>query len=213
MKILFQGDSITDAGASAAQKKGSSLGSGYPKYAAEYLREMFSDKELDFINLGISGNQTKDIVERIQTDIIDVKPDLTSILVGINDVWHHFGDKQWIPNDVFEERYRIILEAIKSTGSHIVMMEPYFIPVDDDEERFRVDLPNKVSVIRKLAREYAEVYIPLDGYIAAECVRREPKELSEDGVHPSPEGARFIGRIYAVAVSPIIEKHFANGGK
>ena len=102
MKILFQGDSITDGGRDRSDPH--NLGNGYPKYAAEYLREKFPDVEFEFINLGIAGEQTKDIVARIKTDIIDVDADVVSILVGINDIWWHIGERQWVTDDVFAER-------------------------------------------------------------------------------------------------------------
>ena len=111
IKLLFQGDSITDAGRDRNDIH--NLGNGYPKYAAEFLKEKYSDIEFEFIDLGISGDQTKDLVDRLQKDFIDINPDIVSILIGINDVWHHAGDKSWIDDAVFEERYRTVLTAIK----------------------------------------------------------------------------------------------------
>ena len=94
VKLLFQGDSITDAGRNYGDFH--DLGNGYPKYAAEYIKEKYSDIDFEFIDLGISGNQTKDLVERLQKDFIDIQPDIVSILIGINDVWHHAADRSWI---------------------------------------------------------------------------------------------------------------------
>ena len=65
------------------------LGPGYPKYAADGLKNKFPDVDFEFINLGISGNQTKDFIPRLQKDFIDIQPDIVSILIGINDVWHY----------------------------------------------------------------------------------------------------------------------------
>ena len=82
MKILFQGDSITDAGRDRSDSH--NLGDGYPKYAAEFIKKAHPDTEFEFINLGISGNQTKDLVERLEADFIDIQPDIVSILIGIS---------------------------------------------------------------------------------------------------------------------------------
>lgn len=205
MKILFQGDSITDAGRDRSDIH--NLGCGYPKDAAKYITEYFDGMDFEFIDLGISGNQTKDLVERLQPDFIDIQPDIVSILIGVNDTWHHAADKSWIPSDVFEERYRTVLEALKTkTNAKIVMLEPFLLPAED-KLFFREDLDPKIQIVRKLAREYADLYIPLDGILAAACVHTDYRVFSEDGVHPTyGEGADFIGHIYADYVAEIIEQ-------
>ena len=121
IKILFQGDSITDAGRDRTDNY--NLGLGYPLYAAELLKERFKDVvDFEFINLGIGAEQTKDLLARLQPDFIDVKADIVSILVGVNDVWHHAAERDWLPNEVFEQRYRAILEGIKSTGAKLMTL-------------------------------------------------------------------------------------------
>lgn len=203
MKILFQGDSITDAGRDYSDIH--NLGRGYSKYAAENLKEMNPDVDFEFVDLGISGNQTKDLVARLERDFIDIQPDIVSILIGINDTWHHAGDKSYIPHEVFEERYRTVLSAIKEkTNAKIVMIEPFLIPVED-KLFFREDLDPKIQVIRKLAREFADLYIPLDGLLAAAYIGDDPISYAADGVHPTEKGAKFIGKIYADAVSKLLK--------
>ena len=202
MKILFQGDSITDAGRDRADIH--NLGNGYPKYAAKFLQEDFPDIDFEFIDLGISGNQTMDLVERLETDFIDIQPDIVSILIGINDVWHHAEARDYIPHEVFEERYRTILTAIREkTSAKIMMMEPFLIPVAD-KEYFHEDLDPKIQVIRKLAREFADVYLPTDGLLASAYNNEEPTLYAADGVHPTEYGAEYIGRLYADYIASII---------
>ena len=92
MKILFQGDSITDAGRDRSDYH--DLGEGYPKYAAEAIVSKYPDEDFEFINLGISGNQTADLVDRLQSDFIDIQPDFVSILIGINDTWHRAENRE-----------------------------------------------------------------------------------------------------------------------
>lgn len=204
IKLLFQGDSITDAG--REYNDCHNLGEGYPKYAAKYLKNKFPDIDFEFIDLGISGNQTKDLVGRLQNDFIDIKPDIVSILIGINDVWHHADDKSWIPNDIFEDQYRIILKAIKEqTNAKIMIMEPFLIPVED-KLFFRVDLAPKIEIIRKLAREYADAYLPTDGLLQSAFIGDEPTSYAADGVHPTAKGADYIGGLYADYISKLIEE-------
>ena len=204
IKLLYQGDSITDAGRDYNDSH--NLGNGYPKYAAEYLKEKYSDIDFEFIDLGISGNQTKDLVERLQKDFIDIQPDIVSILIGINDVWHHAEDKSWIPNDIFEDRYNTVLKAIKKqTNAKIMIMEPFLIPVED-KLFFREDLAPKIEIIRKLAREYADAYLPTDGLLQSAFIGDEPTSYAADGVHPTEKGADYIGGLYANYISKLIKE-------
>ena len=203
MKILFQGDSITDAGRNRDDIH--DLGGGYPKYAAAYMKEAFPDVDFEFVDLGISGNQTKDLVDRLESDFIDIQPDIVSIMIGINDVWHHAGDRSWIPNEVFEARYRTVLEKIKTqTKAKIMIIEPFRVPVAD-KEFFREDLDPKIQVIRRLAREYADVFLPTDGLLASAYLGKEPTEFASDGVHPTAMGADFIGKLYCKYVADLIK--------
>lgn len=202
MKILFQGDSITDAGRNREDPH--NLGNGYPKYAAALIAANHPEIEFEFVNLGISGNQTKDLVDRLETDFVDIQPDIVSILIGINDVWHHAGDKSWIPNEVFEERYRTVLTAIKEkTSAKIMMMEPFLIPIED-KLFFREDLAPKIEIVRKLAREFADVYLPTDGLLASAFIGDDPLSYAGDGVHPSEKGCIFIGKLYAQYIDKLI---------
>jgi lysophospholipase L1-like esterase len=195
MKILFQGDSITDAGRNYEDYH--DLGRGYPKYAAAILKDRYPDKEFEFINLGISGNQTKNLVERLEKDFLAINPDIVSILIGINDVWHNATNKTWIPEEIFEERYRTVLSAIKEkTNAKIMIMEPFLIPCED-KQFFRDDLSPKIEIIRKLAREFADVYLPTDGLLASAFIGDDPLTYSSDGVHLTEKGAEFVGKLYA----------------
>lgn len=202
MKILFQGDSITDAGRDRADSH--DLGKGYPKYAAEFIRSAHPEIEFEFIDLGISGNQTKDLVARLEADFVDVQPDIVSIMIGINDVWHYVRDGVSLPVDVFEERYRKVLTAIKErTSAKIMMIEPFLIPIAD-KLHFRPDLDPKIDVIRRLAREFADVYMPTDGLLASAFIGDDPLTFAADGVHPTAKGAEIIGKWYSEYIEKLI---------
>lgn len=204
MKILFQGDSITDADRNRDDSH--ELGFGYPKYAAKLIRERFPEKDIEFVDLGISGNQTIDLVNRLQSDFIDIQPDIVSILIGVNDTWHRAENREWLSNEKFEENYRTVLEAIKTqTNAKIVMLEQFLLPAED-KLYFREDLDPKIQITRKLAWEYADVFIPLDGLLASHICNVDWQKVSADGVHPSYDyGAEVIGKIYADYVSELIK--------
>ena len=202
MKILFQGDSITDAG--RIREDSADLGQGYPKYAAALLREQYPDVDFTFWNRGISGDQTKDLMARWQADCIDLQPDIVSILVGVNDTWHHVEHQDWIPTERFEANYRFLLtELKKKTKAKILMIEPFVLPVPD-KEIFRVDMDGKNHIVRKLAREFADEYMPLDGLLATACVHHEATYWADDGVHPNENGARYIAGQYMEAIRSLL---------
>ena len=204
MKILFQGDSITDAGRNRSDYH--DLGKGYPFYAAQYIKEDNPDIEFEFINLGISGNQTIDLVNRLQTDFIDIQPDIVSILIGVNDTWHRADNRKWLGNDVFEANYRKVLSEIKEkTNAKILILEPFLLYAPE-KEYFRVDLDFKIDIVRKLAKKFADFYIPLDGFFASASIGKENYHWSEDGVHPNDNGSEFIGDVYANAINILIDE-------
>lgn len=202
MKILFQGDSITDAGRDRSDPH--NLGNGYPAKVADILREAYPDVDFEFINLAISAEQTKDVLKRVQSDIIDIKPDLVTILLGVNDTWHHLEDKNWVPAERFEANYRGILEAIKQTGAKLVMLEQYILPAPN-MEGFHPDIDEKIFITRKLAREYADRFVPLDGLFASACVQEDALYWTQEGVHPTDEGHVLIADYLTDAIGDIIE--------
>lgn len=204
MKILFQGDSITDGGRD--RNNPHNVGWGYALYATRYLRERHPDMDFEFLNFGIAGNQSSDLVGRWTTDCIEWQPDIVSIMIGVNDTWHRAHNREWLSNEQFEANYRNLLERVKNeTNAKIIILEQFLLPTDD-KEYFREDINPKIMIARKLAREFADVYVPIDGYFAAACVERDSLYWSDDGVHPNNNGCALIAGHYADAVDKIIEK-------
>ena len=206
MKILFQGDSITDCGRSRSDI--TDIGPGYPKYVKQYLMECYPQIQFEFVNKGIGGHQTKDLLARWQEDAVEIQPDVISILVGVNDTWHHADKMDWISNEVFEANYRSLLEDIKNkTDAKIIMLEQFVLDFPD-MQRFHNDIDEKIRIVRRLAAEYADRYIPLDGLFAAACVAEPPSFWTVEGVHPTDEGHKLIADYYFDALSDIIEENF-----
>ena len=205
MKILFQGDSITDAGRD--RRNYHNLGMGYPLYAAEEIQKAFPEKDFEFINFGIGGNRTCQLFDRLYMDGIAFQPDVFSILIGINDLWHRYGSEKILTTDEqIETNYRAILQRLKAeTTAKIVIIAPYMLDCDNKED-MRANLPSILKIIKKLADEYADVYIPLNElFDEALKTQPEPQYYSHDGVHPNENGAKFIGKIYADYVKPLIK--------
>ena len=181
MKILFQGDSVTDAGRDRSNL--ADMGEGYPKFASAMIQDSYPDGSFEFVNLGISGNRTEHLVERMEADFIEIQPDIVSIMIGINDVWHHYAHEFVETTDEqFEKNYRFVLDAIKSrTKARILMIQPFLLEaVDPAKQELCEELSRKQAIIRQLADEYADAYLPLDEMLHQE-VDVEPTEYSRDG--------------------------------
>ena len=204
MKILFQGDSVTDAGRDRSNP--ADLGEGYPKFASAMIQDSYPDTEFEFVDLGISGNRTEHLVARLESDFIEIQPDIVSIMIGINDVWHHYSHAIETTDEQFESNYRTVLDAIKSrTKARILMIQPFLLEtVDPAKQVLCEELARKQAIIKRLADEYADAYLPLDEILHQE-VDAEPAEYSRDGVHPTPDGACRIGEAYLGAIAPLIE--------
>ena len=204
VRILFQGDSITDAGRD--RRNYFHLGGGYSAFAAPLIKEAHPELELEFINLGISGNRTGQLFDRLYHDAIALKPDIVSILIGINDIWHRYNwDMVTTTDEQIELNYRCILERLrKETDAKIMILAPYLLDCEDKKE-VREDLCRVLPIVRRLAEDYADVYIPLDElFEEALKTQPEPKYYSGDGVHPNANGARFIGENYARAIEKLL---------
>lgn len=189
--ILFIGDSITDCGRFADAERG--LGSGYPLVVSEYLKAFFPHCGFKVLNRGISGNRVRDLEARWQPDCLDLKPDVISILIGINDVWRRYDSADPTSVEDFEAGYRRILKsAHENTDTQIVIMEPFVLPFPADRQTWREDLDLKIAAVRRLAREFADAFVPLDGLFAAACVKRPCEFWAADGVHPTASGHALI---------------------
>ncbi len=202
LRILFQGDSITDAGRD--KRNYHNMGNGYPKFASKLIAEAHPEIEFDFINLGISGNRTDQLFDRLYPDAIALQPDVISILIGINDIWHRKSNILTTDAQI-ELNYRTILTLLRErTNAKIVMIAPYVLDAED-KDFLREDHKKIIPIVRALAEEFADVYIPLDiKFDEAVKTQPEPRFYSGDGVHPNQNGAEFIGKLYAEAIEPLL---------
>lgn len=204
--ILFQGDSITDCGRN--KEDINSLSNGYPGVISNMYNLLFPGNEVTFINKGISGNRVVDLLGRYDRDIKEIKPDFISILIGINDTWRRYDNNDPTSTEQYELGYTELLEKIKSDFPEckIMIIEPFVLNSLPDRASWREDLDPKIQVARKLAKKYADFYLPLDGIFAkAEVERYTCNQIAEDGVHPSAIGHAIIAEEYIKAIAGGIE--------
>jgi acyl-CoA thioesterase-1 len=197
--ILFQGDSITDAGRD--YKVSSHLGYGYAMMISAWFSSLYPEKNVQFLNRGISGNRAIDLKSRWVKDCLDIKPNWVSIMIGINDTWRRYDSNDPTSPEQFESYYRDILTQSKNKlNAKFILMEPFVLPVSEDRIKYREDLEPKIEIVQKLAKEFNALLIPMDGIFKKAISLREPTFWAEDGVHPTLAGHALIARHWLKAI-------------
>lgn len=182
--ILFQGDSITDCGRDREDQE--SLGEGYVNLITEAVVDRNSQSNLKFINRGISGDKIRDLHLRWDMECIDLKPDMLSILIGVNDTLI-------TPVKLFEEEYRMLLKrTTEALKAEIILCEPFLLL--GDTNAYRDDLNPKIEIVHKLSEEFSTHLLPLDKIFHEACLLNPPEYWAPDGVHPTPAGHTLIAK-------------------
>lgn len=140
LRVLFQGDSITDMGRDRGDIR--NMGSGYPLFVASNFRAARPNFDIDFFDLGISGDRVRDLRARWQSDCLDLRPDVLSVLIGINDTWRRYDSSDPSDTEEFERVYRSLLEDARreNPSLKIIIMEPFVLHVSEERASWREDL-------------------------------------------------------------------------
>ena len=197
--VLFIGDSISDYERKRPVGEGlrNAWGTSYVACAGALLGSVYPELALRVINMGVSGNQTRDLIARWQTDVMDLHPDWVCMLIGINDVWRQFDQPQMPETHVLPDEYARNCESlIQRTLPHVkgmVLMTPYFMePNQSDPMRARMD--EYGAVIRDLAAKYRLPCIDLQAAWDGLFQHMHPCNIAWDRVHPNQTGCMFIAR-------------------
>ena len=196
MKIVMFGDSITDMGHRGDIGSVHSYGDGYPFVVFSKLSEQYPMK-YDIINNGISGNRTVDLYARIKKDVWNLQPDVLSILIGVNDIWHELSRQNGVEIKRFERIYRMIIEDTleKLPFVKIMLLEPFFLRGTAVEElgyEGFTQVFDYAKVVKKIAEEYQLTFIPLQDKFNEMAKQYGAEYYLYDGVHPSVAGATLI---------------------
>lgn len=189
MRIVFFGDSITESGRNLMDR--TDLGVGYVKIVSGKLRLLYPEKTLEFINRGVGGETTADLLKRIQEDVIDEHPDVVVLEVGINDVWRRFALGQVVTPEEFRANYTQLVTQLKATGAKVVLIQPFVLPMED-KQRFRPFVNTFNNIIREIAHAEQVALVPMDEIFTGVTQDIAPSQFSSDGVHPTHRGCRYI---------------------
>lgn len=212
--ILFQGDSITDCGRSRDNFE--LVGTGYP-LLIKALLGYENPSEYTFYNRGVSGNRIVDVYARIKCDIINLKPDYMSLLIGVNDVWHELANRNGVAADKFEKIYGMLIEEIKEAlpDTKIMLLEPFCLkgPATDDCEavpdkwqQFRGGVEQRAEKVKNIAERFGLTFVPLQEAFDKAAENTPPTYWLADGVHPTAMGHELIKREWLKGFKKLGEK-------
>jgi lysophospholipase L1-like esterase len=198
--ILFQGDSITDGNRGRDKDPNHIMGHGYAFSIASRIGADYPEKRYVFYNRGISGNKVIDLEKRWQTDTLDLKPDMLSILVGVNDSTSVITNWEPVVSlEKYEEVYDRLLAQTKLVFPDIlfVLCEPFILKgsrVNDHWEAFQTDIHQRQKIVQKLAEEYNAIYVGFQDVFDKACERAPFDYWIWDGVHPTVAGHELMAR-------------------
>ncbi len=208
MRFLFQGDSITDAGRDNYESP-YATGTGYPRLLEADIS--FAQSGHEILNCGISGNRVVDLLARWKKDCLNLKPDVLTILIGVNDVWHELNWENGVSAEVFEQVYRILLkETLKALPDiRIILMGAYVIhgeATDENWDVFDSEVRMRRDITRKLAEEFHLSYVDLQEAFDKAQEKEAAVHWSQDGVHPTAAGHKLIAQAWKEAAIKTITK-------
>ena len=203
--ILFQGDSITDAGRDkknqiANQQK--ALGAGYAWMAASHLLIKNPQLNLTIHNRGISGNKVHQLANRWDKDCLDLKPDILSIMIGVNDIWHGLNGKYEGTVKTYEDDFLNLMERTRKAlpKTQFVICEPFVLRCGAVNEKWFPEFDRYRAAARKVADQNNATFVPFQSMFDEAVQYAPPKHWAGDGVHPSSHGASLMAHFWTESV-------------
>ncbi|MDG5471536.1 SGNH/GDSL hydrolase family protein [Jeotgalibacillus sp. ET6] len=194
--LLFIGDSITECGRFEDPEH---IGNGYVKFLHDEIKSQKPDWTV--LNRGVSGDKVWDLEKRWEEDVLAHDPDVLSVSIGVNDVWHqldHPKDQQVTP-DEFEQVYRKLLSQL-SPSTMLVLMEPTIIE-EDPLSKGNQELSVYAEIVRLLAEEHRAFYVPTYAAFMEALAKGNHAPLTTDGVHMTDAGNRLMAAVWKANVN------------
>lgn len=207
--VLFQGDSITDAGRKRGINDANSvaaLGEGYAWFAASQMLVDSPNANLKIFNRGISGHKVPQLDERWQADCLDLKPNVLSILIGVNDYWHKKSYDYKGSAESYEQEYHALVQRTKDAlpNVRLVICEPFLLECGNVKPGWVPEFVAYQKAARRVADEAKAVFVPFQSMFDAAVKVAPPTIWAGDGVHPSSSGAALMAHwwLKLVATAP-----------
>jgi len=205
--VLFQGDSITDA--SRDKNRGNNandvraLGTGYALFTASQLLAERADPGLKVYNRGISGNKVFQLAERWEADCLALKPNVLSILIGVNDIWHTLDGKYKGTVEIYERDYRALISRTQQAlpGVKLVICEPFVLRCGAVKDTWFPEFDGYRAAARRVATEFHAIFVPFQAMFDKAAKNAPPDYWAGDGVHPTIAGAGLMAQTWLAVVS------------
>lgn len=181
---------------------GEPLGRGYVRTAADLVRSARPDDAITFLNRGVSGDRVSDLRARWREDATDLEPDVVSVLIGVNDTWRRYDSGEISTPQAYEDDYRDILTQVRERpDTQLILIEPFLIPVREEQWAWREDLDPRIRTVRRLAEEFDAALLAADGLLnQAARAAGGPEHIAGDGVHPTPLGHALLAEAWVALV-------------
>lgn len=200
-RLLMIGDSITDCDRNYNSDSSwdGAFGNGYVNLVNACLTGLAPEYRIMVINRGISGNTIRDLKQRWQRDVLDLKPDYISIMIGINDVWRHFGGPlqqlEQIEPDEYRKTYEELVNETRPKVKDIFIISPFMIePNRQDPMRAMVDI--YAGIARETATRHGLQYIDVQQKIDGFLKELSGYIISSDRVHPNVQGHMILAKTF-----------------
>jgi lysophospholipase L1-like esterase len=194
-RIVFIGDSITDAGRRAVEPP---YGAGYMSLVRAFVVARHPDLELEWFNRGVNGDTVRDLAARWEADVVALRPDWLSVMIGINDVWRFLAGNEadGVPLEEFERIYRRLLKrAAEAAGCRLILADPYVVEADPAEpHRAMSDLYGRV--VGKLAGEFGAAHVRTQVAFDRVLAPTSPADWSHDRIHLDLRGHAVLAQAY-----------------
>ena len=213
--ILFQGDSITDGNRLKGKENewdlNHQMGHGYAYIINGILGNACLKEDLKFYNRGISGNRIADLYGRWKEDCINLKPDILSILIGINECYSSINSNSGSDTKRFAKIYRLLLDEVreKNPETKLVLCEPFALPSGPLAENFELwksMLEPLQMQVCEIAKEYNAIFVPLQNKFNELCNVKPAEYWIWDGMHPTVCGHHVIAEEWLVHTKELFLK-------
>lgn len=204
-KLVLIGDSVTDCERSRPYGEGlfGGIGRGYAMLADALVQSVYPERGVRMVNMGVSGNTIRDLKNRWAADVLDLKPDWLSIMIGINDVWRQFDTPSITEGHVYLEEYEETLrELVKKTLPSLkglVLMTPFYIE-PNPADRMRAEMDRYGAAVKRVAEEFGCLFVDTQMAFGPVLESIYPATLAWDRVHPNPVGHMVLAKALLNAV-------------
>jgi lysophospholipase L1-like esterase len=204
-KLVMIGDSITDAGRTQPVGEGlfDPLGRGYVTLVEAMIGAVYPGRGIRIVNMGTSGNTVRDLEARWQRDVIDLKPDYLSVMIGINDVWRQFDSPrqtEWhVSLEEYDSTLRRIIGQVQGELRSLILMTPFYIEANR-QDPMRARMGEYGDVVRRLAPEVDATLVDTQAAFDAVLEHYYPATLAWDRIHPNQTGHMVLARAFLKAI-------------